>query len=963
MEKAQLMRLRVRRAISVGTAVALLLATSLLAASPAAAAAIVNPAGSGGFTSISADTASDAPGAAWTTLTGPSLTEQAAGDIGNGTIILNAPSGFAFDTSGASVAKSSFGVCGLTVSVAAQAAGSITTTISGGPSTNGNTCTLTWSSIRVQPLAKAANPLPSGSIVASGTAVVAGVTGTTSFGTLREVGGTATKLTLSGPAGCKAGVACTTQPTALVQDAWGNTASSSAAITLALTTKPTGATMSVTTNPVNASNGVAQFAGFSVSTFGSYVLTATSTGLTSATSSFTAGYGTCGGAVTQKCVTSFKVDLTGSGTFASVTDANTTLDVSETSGSVQVQVKYTATGSDGYDLYYAGSPYSANTVFEIGLNVGSYEVIETVLTGSMLSYTLTIDPVGGNTVTLRGTPRASSWKFSGCTVVSCGDLTTVASVDYGGLLIGAVSDMTFPGTPPPSFATFRSASRGAWIATNAQSFTPPNVDPVTGAFIFQVAAPHLKKAGGTNTGFFSAFVPDTLLSQYWGIANPASLPVGSFTTTQTVSGVTTTVTTTVTRSTSPGGFVINAPSISYSTPNFSIAPAPSVSSVSPASGSISGGTTVQITGTALTAASAVLFGDTPATAFTVVSSTLIRATAPSRAAGAAVDVLVTTAGGTSAAGQRFQYTEPSQPDPEPAARAPAPPPPPPVTTLPTTPSTQPISTTLPVQLGTDGVVTAPTTIAGGTASMALPAGTTVRSGGVAFSGQLKPPSAVTATGVESAYDFSPGTALTFDRPITLTLPVPSGSSASDFQPVTIDARGMRTYLSASSVGTSTVTLTTDHLTVFGLARVPRPTVREVARAVATQTGYHAAWSGQSDYVDLSAGQLVDLAVRFKNTGTSGWYRGNQGTQADLGSNDPLDNRRDFDAGILVSPLFGTNRYATTDVLYVGPGDVGTFSMRLRAPGAPGAYQVRVRPVIEGVTWMEDEGVFLQIVVK
>src|SRR5262249_31366002 len=73
-----------------------------------------------------------------------------------------------------------------------------------------------------------------------------------------------------------------------------------------------------------------------------------------------------------------------------------------------------------------------------------------------------------------------------------------------------------------------------------------------------------------------------------------------------------------------------------------IAPAtPAVTGLSPTSGSTGGGTLVTITGTDLSGATQVLFGNTAASAFTVVSATQITATAPAQAAGS-VDVRVTT---------------------------------------------------------------------------------------------------------------------------------------------------------------------------------------------------------------------------------------------------------------------------------------------------------------------------------
>ncbi|MBC6981447.1 S-layer family protein, partial [Caulobacter sp. 17J80-11] len=83
--------------------------------------------------------------------------------------------------------------------------------------------------------------------------------------------------------------------------------------------------------------------------------------------------------------------------------------------------------------------------------------------------------------------------------------------------------------------------------------------------------------------------------------------------------------------------------------------APTVTSISPTAGPTSGGTTVVITGTNLSGATAVVFGATAATAYTINSATQITATAPAGSAGT-VDVRVTTAGGTSATSAADQFT-------------------------------------------------------------------------------------------------------------------------------------------------------------------------------------------------------------------------------------------------------------------------------------------------------------------
>ena len=83
---------------------------------------------------------------------------------------------------------------------------------------------------------------------------------------------------------------------------------------------------------------------------------------------------------------------------------------------------------------------------------------------------------------------------------------------------------------------------------------------------------------------------------------------------------------------------------------------PTVTSLSPASGALVGGTSVTITGTNLTGATAVDFGVQAATAYTVVSQTSITATSPAVASATSVDLTVTTPVATSAAAPADQFT-------------------------------------------------------------------------------------------------------------------------------------------------------------------------------------------------------------------------------------------------------------------------------------------------------------------
>jgi hypothetical protein len=104
------------------------------------------------------------------------------------------------------------------------------------------------------------------------------------------------------------------------------------------------------------------------------------------------------------------------------------------------------------------------------------------------------------------------------------------------------------------------------------------------------------------------------------------------------------------RVTTPNGTSVAAPADKYAYASDS-----TVNSLNPSSGPTAGGNTVTITGTNLSNASAVSFGGTPATSFSVLGPTQISAVAPPGTAGT-IDVTVTTPGGTSATNAGDQYT-------------------------------------------------------------------------------------------------------------------------------------------------------------------------------------------------------------------------------------------------------------------------------------------------------------------
>ena len=127
--------------------------------------------------------------------------------------------------------------------------------------------------------------------------------------------------------------------------------------------------------------------------------------------------------------------------------------------------------------------------------------------------------------------------------------------------------------------------------------------------------------------------------------------------------------------------------------------------------------------------------------------------------------------------------------------------------------------------------------------------------------------------------------------------------------------------------------------------------------VTSDWGYHSQWIAQSPYPTLQAGQESgDLSVMFQNVGTATWVQGGP-TQVNLGIAGDDSSWAPYSIAWI-----SANRLATTREPQVAPGQLGSFVFRLRAPPTPGQYVIRVRPVVDGATWLEDDGVWLAITV-
>ncbi len=258
------------------------------------ASATVTPATGG--SAISADTT----GGTYTALTGPTLSEGVSRDISTaGTIILNAPSGFIFNT-GQSVTATIVRDSGnqacftFTSTTATPTTGTITFTVQNLDGTGGTPgpCHVTFSNIQVRP--SSGTPLASGNITKSGTAVINGVTGSTNFGTLTEVAGAKTQLVITTQPSSSAsvGVDFSAKPVIAVRDQFGNTVTSDNATTIAiapvLSTQACGGTAgsgTLSSTPASGAavtSGAMTYSAMQYSAAEAIKICATSAGITSA---------------------------------------------------------------------------------------------------------------------------------------------------------------------------------------------------------------------------------------------------------------------------------------------------------------------------------------------------------------------------------------------------------------------------------------------------------------------------------------------------------------------------------------------------------------------------------------------------------------------------------------------------------------------------------------------------------
>ncbi|WP_245560436.1 IPT/TIG domain-containing protein, partial [Nocardia asiatica] len=220
---------------------------------------------------------------------------------------------------------------------------------------------------------------------------------------------------------------------------------------------------------------------------------------------------------------------------------------------------------------------------------------------------------GGTTVTLTGSG------LSGVTSVNFGATPAASFTVNSGNQITAVS--------PP----------GSGIVSITVTGPGGTSNPVTFVYVVVPTITSISPTAGPASGGNSVVITGS------GFSGPLTVRFGNTATIFTVNSPTQ-----ITAIAPPGsGTVQVTVTGSGGTSNgvsYTYAGVPSLTSISPTTAPVTGGTTVVLTGTGLSTATAVNFGATPATSFVVNSDTQITAVVP--AGTGTVQVTVTTAGGT-----------------------------------------------------------------------------------------------------------------------------------------------------------------------------------------------------------------------------------------------------------------------------------------------------------------------------
>ena len=352
-----------------------------------------------------------------------------------------------------------------------------------------------------------------------------------------------------------------------------------------------------------------------------------------------------------------KSGAAGSGTAANSGSAATTAANELIFGSGTTGNTFTAAGS-GFTSRLINI-YGSIAEDKIATTTGSYNATGTVTSSVWIMQMATFRPSGPTSPapTVTGISPASGTTAGGTTVTITGTgFQSGATVKFGSasatnVVVGGSTSLT--ATTPAN-----AASTVNVVVTN----TDTQSGTLAAAYTYTNSAPTvtgISPNSGTTAGGTSVTITGT------GFLSGASVTIGGAAATNIVVVGPTSITAktpahaagatdvVVTNTDTQSGTLSN--SFTFNVPN----PAPTVTGISPTSGTTAGGTAVSITGTGFLSGATVSVGGTAATNVVVVGSTSITATTPAHAAGAVNVVVTNTDAQAGTLTNGYTYTNPA----------------------------------------------------------------------------------------------------------------------------------------------------------------------------------------------------------------------------------------------------------------------------------------------------------------
>lgn len=145
--------------------------------------------------------------------------------------------------------------------------------------------------------------------------------------------------------------------------------------------------------------------------------------------------------------------------------------------------------------------------------------------------------------------------------------------------------------------------------------------------------------------------------------------------------------------------------------------------------------------------------------------------------------------------------------------------------------------------------------------------------------------------------------------------------------------------------------------LFGVSSVSAASAKPFDYELITQSAYPST---------MAPGTITNVWIEVKNTGTVTWNGTGIENVVRLGAGSKYgsaNQQRDYTSEFANSDWLSANRPTAIMHPVIKPGWNTRFQFNIKAPTTPGTYKAYFTPVVEGVEWMKDMGIYWEITVS